>query len=210
MESPTIIHFVRHGKARNHSDVYYGRLLGFPLSEVGREQAARAHAVLRAEAIAAFYSSPQLRARETAQIISAAHPNALLSVSELLDEVYSPFDGYPAEEVEKRNWDVYSHGNPGYEQPLDVLQRAKRFMRGVRIGHAGQQVVAVTHGDLIAFTMLWVKGIAATPQNKQALYADNLIVPASITTLTFQTTDPDEIPTLEHKDPAQPTNSLQP
>jgi len=205
MESPTVIHFVRHGKVHNHSDVYYGRLLGFPLAEVGRGQAALARDLLRGEVIAAIYSSPQLRARETAQIRKEPHPNLLMSVSELLDEVYSPFDGCPVEEVEKRNWDVYSHGNPGYERPEDVLARARRYIRGVRIGHLGQQVVAVTHGDLIAFVILWVKGIPVTPQNKQALYEDQLVAPASITTLAFHSTNPDEIPLMEYRDPAQQT-----
>jgi broad specificity phosphatase PhoE len=201
MESTTIIHFVRHGHVQNKSGVYYGRLQGFPLSDEGQHQASMTREYLKDETIAAVYSSPQLRARETAQILSEPHRNVVISISQLLDEVCSPFDGFPIKKVEDRNWNVYDHGIPGYEQPEDVLARAHHFIRGVRLGHLEQQVVAVTHGDLIAFIMIWVKGIALTPDNKQSLYKESL-EPGSITTLTFQTRNDDEFPRLEHLNPS--------
>ena len=98
MESPTRIHFVRHGHVRNPGKVYYGRLLGFPLSEVGRYQATRASQFFREENIAAVYSSPQLRARQTAMVILQPHKHLFLSLTEFLDEAHSPFDGFPLSE----------------------------------------------------------------------------------------------------------------
>ena len=201
MESPTIIHFVRHGAVYNQSDVYYGRLSGFPLSEDGRHQASTTRDYLANKKIAAIYSSPRLRARETAQILLEPHKNILVTISELLDEVFSPFDGAHIEEVKRLNWNVYNHGRPGYEHPEDILARARRFIEGVRLGHCGQQVIAVTHGDPIAFLTLWVKGAALTPQNKQALYEDSL-KPGSITSLSFHTKD-NEFPQIGYVDPSQ-------
>lgn len=56
MEPSAVIHFVRHGQVQNQSKVYYGRLLGFPLSEEGRLQAALTRECLSGERIAAIYS----------------------------------------------------------------------------------------------------------------------------------------------------------
>jgi len=200
MESFTSISLVRHGHVHNPGEVYYGRLLGFPLSEKGRRQARAAMEFLREKPLVAAYTSPRLRARETAQIIIAPHRNLLLSTSELLDEVYTPFDGQPASEVDARGWDVYSGTDPMYEQPQDVLGRAQRFVWEVRLGHRGQAITAITHGDIIAFLMLWAQGIPPTVKNKQALYNEYL-APASVTTFIFQTTTENERPQIEYVNP---------
>ena len=68
MEKLTQIHFVRHGEVHNPQKIYYGRLPGFPLSEEGRRQAQAAAHALRARPLAAIFSSPMQRARETAEL----------------------------------------------------------------------------------------------------------------------------------------------
>ena len=156
---PTTIYFVRHGHVRNPNDVYYGRLPGFPLSEEGLHQAAASRDALAGIPIAAIYSSPQLRARQTARVILSAHEGLALNISELLDEVYSPFDGYPHSKMEERNWDIYSGVDRKYEQPVDVLRRIKQFIAEACKEYPGQHIVAVTHGDNVAFIKLWNQGI---------------------------------------------------
>lgn len=186
MEDQTIIHFVRHGNVHNPNKIYYGRLLGFPLSDSGKLQVNATRDFFSKESIDAFYSSPQLRARETAQIIISSHDNKFVVVSDLLNEAYTPFDGCPKSLLDERKWDVYTGVDPSYEQPSDVLSRGQRFISEIRKGHSGQQIVAVTHGDFIAFLVLWFKGILCTPQNKQLIYDEKLAY-ASVTTLIFET-----------------------
>ena len=69
----TTILLVRHADVHNPADVVYGRLPRFGLSSVGREEATRTAATLAGEPLAAIYSSPQLRARQTAETIAAHH-----------------------------------------------------------------------------------------------------------------------------------------
>lgn len=68
MTKPTRISFVRHGTVDNPRDVFYGRLPGFVLSVEGDRQARAAAEALRHEPIAAIYTSPMRRARQTADI----------------------------------------------------------------------------------------------------------------------------------------------
>jgi hypothetical protein len=93
-------------------------------------------------------------------------------------------------------WDLYSGSE--YEQPQDVLDRALRFIVRVRKRHAGQHVVAVSHGDVIAFVIRWAKRLSIGPHHRQVLLnagiPEGYPAPASISTLIFSTADRDEWP----------------
>lgn len=190
----TTIHFVRHGRVHNPERLFYGRLPGFRLNDVGRDQAQLAAQALCDKPVAALFSSPLLRARQTADVISAYHANKPLSISEHLLETHTPFDGLPIDNLATRNWDYYTNTGPPYEQPLDILQRVQHFIHQVRQTYSREHVTAVTHGDVIAFTMLWAHGIPVTPQNKRRYYPAT----ASISTLIYQTNEPDEMPAYEY------------
>jgi broad specificity phosphatase PhoE len=206
MTSPTTISFVRHGHVHNPKKVYYGRLPGFRLSEEGIRQAQTAAGLLAAHNLSAVFSSPLLRARQTARIILAAHPSLALRQSKLLLEVHSPWDGHPVSELVKRNWDIYSDSPAGYEQPVDVLNRALKFVTRTRRQYPGQHVLAVTHGDLIAFLFLWAREIAVNQENKQDLrlwgLADEYPDPGSITSLEFNSSSLNEKPGIEYHEGA--------
>ena len=198
----TDISFIRHGHVENPQGVHYGRLPGFGLSAAGREQAQAAAAFLQRLPVASIYSSPLLRARQTTAAIYARHPHLQVQVSPLLIEVNTPFDGQPRHVLEARKWDTYTGTPPQYEQPADILARTQAFIADARAAHTGQRVVAVTHGDVVAFLILWARGLPVTPQYKRAL-ADlaipgNYPSPASITTLTYHTGSADEVAELEH------------
>lgn len=205
MTKLTHISFVRHGHVHNPQAVYYGRLPGFHLSQEGQRQAVATATVLQDQPLAAIFSSPQRRARETAQILLKHHQDLDIQVHEKLNEVYSPFDGRPIQELKDRRWDAYTGAGSGYEQPQDVLARARQFIAEMRQTYAGQHVVAVTHGDLIAFMILWAKGIAITPQHKGEIkrlgLADDYPAPASISTFVYHTAAADEVPRLEYANP---------
>lgn len=200
MTSQTSIFLIRHGHVHNPDNIVYGRLPGFRLSEMGRQQAQAVAAFLEDKPLAAVYSSPQLRARQTAEIILAPHNGLELSVSSLIDETLNPFDGRPISEMIERRWDLYTGSGPEYEQPPDLLARARRFLAGVRRQYRGGQVVAVTHGDVIAFVQFWLRGIEPTPANKQNVFEllEEYPAPASITTVIYRTQDPAETPSYEY------------
>lgn len=193
----THIHFVRHGLVHNPQGIVYGRLPRFSLSAEGVRQAEGVARFLAQKPVSAIYSGPMLRARQTAKIIAALHPGLSVRESQLLNEVYVPFEGQPVSKVALRNWDLYTGNQPPYESVEDILLRMLQFTKNMRRRHANQEVVAVTHGDPIGFLMLWAQRRPATAANKGPLYEDYLAV-GSITTLTFSTAQSDERPTLEY------------
>jgi probable phosphoglycerate mutase len=205
MASPTSIYFVRHGHVHNPEKILYGRLPGFRLSEMGRRQAEAAADVLRETPFAAAFSSPQLRARQTAEIILAGRNGLEPSISPLIDELYTPFEGRPISEMAARRWDIYTGIEPQYEQPADLVARLQQFIAAVRQDYAGQAVLAVSHGDPIAFLLLWARGFPLDPSSKEKLdtlgFIDSYPATASINRLTYQTAMTDEIPALEYVRP---------
>ena len=174
----TTILFIRHGEVANPRGVIYGRLPRFGLSARGRGQAAAAAAAL-AETLSlsvtdnrlialdtprTIFSSPMLRARQTAQIITNQLPELEKHISRRLNEVHSPHEGGPVALVERSHWNIYEGIPANYEQPIDVLARALKFTAAVRRKFPGECVLAVSHGDLIYFLTLWAMGQALTSQ----------------------------------------------
>jgi broad specificity phosphatase PhoE len=93
MASPMTLHLIRHGEVHNPRQILYGRLPRFRLSDSGRWQAKQCGKRLNGSGIDAIYSSPLLRARQTAEeIIRRCGPNKL-HISRLLNEVYTAYEG---------------------------------------------------------------------------------------------------------------------
>jgi len=166
---PPTVFLVRHGHVQNPRGVLYGRLPRFPLSARGREEAARAAGILAGAKLAAVYTSPRLRARQTAAAIAALHPGLAVRTSRLLDEVRTRFEGEPLSMLAGRRDDFYTGEGPPWEQPQDLVRRMVRFLERLRRRHAGEAVAAVTHGDVIAFTLLWAMRRELRPENKTRL-----------------------------------------
>lgn len=203
--APTRIHLVRHGEVRNPERILYGRLPGFGLTDLGRRQALAAARWLNDRPLAALFSSPMLRARQTALAIVDRNPDLHLHISTWLNEVHTRYQGRPGAEVDARGGDVYTANGEGYEQPEDLVARARTFSMRVRNRYPGSQVAAVTHGDIVTFMVLWALGFDLTPQNKtrlrQAGYPVAYPGHASITTLIYRTPYPDERPQIDYHQP---------
>jgi broad specificity phosphatase PhoE len=146
----TILLFVRHTDVQNPRDILYGRLPRFGLSDLGREQAEVTAAVLAEEPVTHIYTSPRLRARQTARILAQPHPDAQLHVSRLIDEVRTGWQGRPHSELDLLSFNFYEHRLLQDDETIEeVWARIGRFVRLVRRRHAGETVVAVSHGDPI-------------------------------------------------------------
>jgi broad specificity phosphatase PhoE len=191
----TSIVFIRHGEVANPRGVIYGRLPRFGLSALGRRQAAAAALALSGAAASGpgsqrisidppgvIFSSPMLRARQTAQIIAKPFPELKIRISQGLNEVYSPYEGGPVALVERSHWEIYAGIPPNYEQPEDVLGRALKFTAAVCTRFPGECVLAVTHGDLIYFLTLWATGQTTASKQDQTFYP----APASISSFIFE------------------------
>lgn len=190
MSKPTRITLVRHGEVHNPDSIFYGRLPRFGLSAFGEAAAAAAGRELRFLKPVALYASPLLRARRTAEILAAQGLGLKPRLTSLLLEVHSPLDGISQRNLEAQDWSIYNGFGPGYEQPTDALERVLRFFEMARKRHAGRSVAAVTHGDLIAFAILWACGLPVAIESRPRLVecgvVDGYPTPASLTTFAFE------------------------
>ena len=199
--NPTRISFVRHGEVENPLFLNYGRLPDFFLTEEGCRQAQAAADVLEYEQITAIFSSPLRRAVDTAKCIAVRHDGLTVPALELLNEVYTPYEGRPISEMDDIGWDVYSGNETPFEKPRDILARTQQFVDEMLHQYGGRHIVAVTHGDVIAFMVLWAKGMPVTPKDRLLLYREASLAHASITTFVYQTASKEEIPVIEYMIP---------
>ena len=169
MSKQTRIRLVRHGQVHNPMKVVYGRMPRFRLSDEGIVQARASARFFRGTPVASLFSSPLLRARQTAAEIKKATNRRKIRISRLINEVNSPFEGRPSAAADARGGDVYTGAASKFEQPEDIVNRTKKFFRRSANRHPGRDIVAVTHGDVIMFTMLWSLGHALDPRLKGQL-----------------------------------------
>jgi broad specificity phosphatase PhoE len=189
----------------NPSRIFYGRLPGFPISKTGRDEAVRTALALKDLEIEKIFSSPLLRCRQTAMEIRHFHPHLKLRQSSLITEVFTPFQGQPSDVVRSVGGDVYTGIDPEYEQPEDILKRVQKFLFRMRSGGFGKHVVAVTHGDIILFMILWASSLPATPHNKKRFTTLDILkeypATSSITTFSYSTNAKDERPSISYFNP---------
>lgn len=141
--------FVRHTDVHNPDNVFYGRLPRFHLSELGRTQAERTAEYLAKEPIDRIFSSPQLRARQTARAIAQYHPEAPLRISRLISEVYTSWQGTPFSTL-GASVNVYEPlKEPNDESITDIFRRMNAMMQLVFREYPGEKIVCVSHADPI-------------------------------------------------------------
>ncbi|MGB1286808.1 MAG: histidine phosphatase family protein [Aggregatilineales bacterium] len=206
MTAPLTIHFTRHGEVHNPDAILYGRMPGYYLSETGKIQAQAAGTHLAGKNLAAIYCSPMERTQQTAGIIAEAHPENLTpQVDERLNESHTPFDGTSHEELEKTMFDIYAGSEPPYEQPVDIRRRVRDFAASMRIKHANQEIAAVSHGDILVLMFAFAVGQPEGELGRGKLMKWGLSeyypTTAGIISLTYSTTDPEEIPAWAYHRP---------
>ena len=154
----TTILMVRHAEVHNPQRLFYGRLPAFRLSAWGEQQAARTAAKLADRPITAVYSSPLIRARQTAATIADRHPGATRLVTALLYEIGTSWQGTPYSQF-KAGFSAYEHRRePGDESIADIAARMTAFVARAYQRHPGETIVGVSHGDPITILRLALKG----------------------------------------------------
>jgi broad specificity phosphatase PhoE len=147
----TVVHLLRHGEVHNPAGVLYGRLPGYHLSEVGIKMAERLADVLADRDIAAVWSSPLERAKETAQPI-ADHFGLPVGVDERLTEAANSFEGLTfgvgngSLRRPRHWWHLRNPLRPSWGEPYSVLAgRMLAVMREARDVVTGREIICVSH-----------------------------------------------------------------
>lgn len=156
----------------------------FGLSELGRREAEVTANVLAKGPVAAIYSSPQLRARQTAKVIASRHPGLKVQQTKVLAEVVTSWQGRPYADLHEIGFDFYSNPlHPDDETVEHLWARVQAFVERARRKHPGQGVVAVSHGDV---SFVARAGYAGMPVEVGSIRGRNIYPGhASLTRLTF-------------------------
>lgn len=187
----TTLYLMRHGQVHNPKEILYGRMPGFFLSDEGIAQAQAAGRWLADKNLGAMYCSPMERARQTAAIV-AEHLGQLAPVlDERINEVKTPYEGQPIDELAAMGWDLYSGNEPPYETPSIVLERVLGFFDAIIERHGEEPVVAVAHGDILVFPWLHAQGKTPEALMKDRLRDYGLPVeyPATASIMIFEFAD---------------------
>jgi broad specificity phosphatase PhoE len=171
----------------NPRDILYGRLPRFRLSDDGHRQAHDVGRFVATRAVTAIYSSPLLRARQTAEIIAAYQPTLRVRTSRALLETRSSYQGEP-NAILKAGFSFYEpKKDPSDESMRDIWERMVRFLGVVVRRHAGGCIVLVSHADPITILRVGLEARELTVKNLHAVaYAGR----ASVTELVIESGRP--------------------
>ena len=147
-------YLVRHGEAENN----VRHILNsapvkheYPLTERGRAQATKAAEYLVPVGADVLYSSPILRAKETAGIIAEATGLPIHFDDRLWEVGMGRFNEGSQLDMLKKYPDPQMRLSPdaedGMESMLEVRSRLDDFLDELKEKYAGKQVILVSHGD---------------------------------------------------------------
>lgn len=160
---------IRHGQtAWSVAGRHTGRT-DVPLTDIGRQEARDAALTLHGWSLQRAYTSPLVRARETAEIVSPAC--GVVIDEELLEWDYGVFEGETTPQTRERvpGWSVWTHEMTGGESVDDVGERADRFLERVEAEVPEGNAVAFAHGHLLAILIARWCGLPAVEGRRFAL-----------------------------------------
>lgn len=146
----------REGRFQGHADP--------PLNATGHAQAAELAAELKDVELAAVHSSPLRRALETAQRVAAEHGLEPVAVDALREVDVGSWQGLTRPEIETRypeqfaRWLDYDQGWEDGESYEEMGRRAVAALLELAAAHAGERVLAVTHGGPIRAAIAFADG----------------------------------------------------
>jgi broad specificity phosphatase PhoE len=156
---------VRHATHDLVDRVLCGRMAGVSLGEDGRGQARRLAERLARERIAALYTSPLERARETAAPIAErlgldVQPLEAINEIDLGEWAGKAFSALAADP----RWSSWNEARsvsraPGGESMLEAQARVIAGMEALRAAHPDEGIVLVSHSDVIKAALTYCLGM---------------------------------------------------
>ena len=197
----TVVHLLRHGEVYNPEGVFYGRLPGFRLSDLGLRMAERAAGFFSSRDIVLVIASPMERAQQTAAPVAAAH-DLEVGLDPRITEATSVFQGltfgvgdgsmkHPRHWKHLRNPFRPSWGEP-YQQVADRMLDAAADARDLVRGH---EAVLVSHQMPI-----WMARLAA---EKRRLWHDPRKRECSLASITSITYAGERIVSTSYAEPSR-------
>jgi len=146
---------IRHGQSLGNAERRFTHGPDEPLTDLGREEARAAGRLVAAHyAPVALYASPFHRAHETARLIGEAIALEPVIVEALREQFFGALHGRPYDEfaaaAEASALPRWERRPPGGETLREVALRAGPALDAIAERHAGEPVVVVSHGGVMA------------------------------------------------------------
>lgn len=176
----TTFYIVRHGNKKQHSE-------NLGLSELGKKQAKRTAVFLKKLlSIEAIYSSPSIRTKETALIISRELNLPVIEENSLRERMNWESKNQTFDEFLKE-WQ-YATRNPEFKPKIgdSVLETAKRMegmVKKLSRDHSNKGLVLVSHGGAIRDFLLIISKKLKMPFPDERI---DIVRECSITKIIYQ------------------------
>lgn len=151
----TLFYLLRHASHGHFGKVLTGHAPGVTLTEAGRAEAEALAGLLAGAGLSALYTSPRLRARQTAQSI-ARRSGLECRIAGELDEIdFGRWAGWNFSQLERdpawRRWNEArdTAATPAGETMRDTAHRLVTLIDSLRQEFAGGRVALVSHSDVI-------------------------------------------------------------
>ncbi len=180
------LYIIRHGQTDwNIAKKIQGRQ-DIPLNERGRHQADCLKKAMAPRPVTAVFSSPQIRAVETAKAVASSSGAPVIPVENLMEINYGSWEGKTEEELLKEDRALYeawwSHpaetAPPRGESINQVNERCRQAWKEIKPQLAGDTAI-VAHGGLLAHFMEQLLG-------GESPAASTVAHNASITTIEYE------------------------
>lgn len=188
---PTLVLYVRHGQTPTTGSTLPGRAPGLHLSDAGLSQAAAAAVrIAGLRSVAAVYSSPMERTRETAGPIAKARKLRVRQAKGLIECDFGRWTGRKLADLRKldswRTVQRYPSGFtfPGGESFSGMQTRAIECIHDLVERHPGETIVAVSHADVIKAL------VASATGTHLDLFQRIVVSPCSITAIAYSADGP--------------------
>ena len=161
----TVFHLLRHGQHGLLGRVLAGRMPGVGLTERGRAEIAAVAERLAGENIAALYSSPLQRTRESAEIVAARLGLRIEFRDDVIELDFGDWTGATFDSIRADPlWQAWSTQRslasiPGGESMRQVQSRIVEALLEIAERHLHQTVVVVSHGDVIRAALVFALGM---------------------------------------------------
>ncbi len=155
--------FVRHGESIANAEGRFTRGPHEGLSERGRREAGARGRRLRERARPqALYTSPFVRAQQTAALIGSLLGLEARVVEELREQHFGALRGKPhsalADATRPHGLARWEYRPPAGETLREVAERVGPAVERIAAAHAGEEIVVVSHGGVMAALRGWLRG----------------------------------------------------
>ena len=164
----TEVTLIRHGETEWNVQRRFQGHLDSPLTETGLRQNEALGERFRDAKLDLVYSSDLMRTRRTAEALVSGNGHEIRFDQRLREKNLGIFEGLTVEEIQARypdDFKAFRNGGSQHrieqgESSLNLLERAREFLKEVLLEHEGKKIAVVTHGGFVRVVLKHSLGLS--------------------------------------------------